>query len=124
MGQAWIADSERPGGVGRAERERVFWERIASGRRSPARREPQRSIRQHAPGTETEKAPVRVESPWESAYLAVVTILTVVVFGLGWANFELERATGVEDAKRYDWSIRDSRTQATLFAQTARARSD
>jgi hypothetical protein len=69
-------------------------------------------------------APRERESRWESAYLALVTMLTVVVFGLGWVSFELELATGAEDTRGYDWSLRDSGSQATLLAQTARARSD
>jgi len=138
MGQAWIEDSERPGGVGRAERERVFWERVASGRKSPAREKSRRGARQDAPSSGqdadraadqvaepiAEEAPLRSDSPWESAYLAVATILGVVVFGLGWVSIERERATGVENSTGYDWSLRDSGSHSTLLAQIGRAGSD
>jgi len=131
MGQTWIEDSKRPGGVGRAERERAFWERVASGRKSPGRTKSRTrtardaSLAERAERAErAETAPKERESRWESAYLALVTMLTVVVFGLGWVSFELERATGAEDATGYDWSLRDSGSQATLLARTARARSD
>ena len=104
----WIEDGDRPGGVGRSERQRVFWERVASGR-------PPATISTHRAGShETSKTPEsqenrersgadahsssnsnsnpdsNCEGRWASAELAVVTMLTVVVFSLGWATFELE----------------------------------
>lgn len=82
MGLAWIEDRERPGGIGRGERERVFWERVASGRR-PAR----------ARDEEVEGGSV-----WESAELAIVTLLTVVIFGLGWVTVELEGRSHLESS--------------------------
>jgi hypothetical protein len=122
MGQAWVEDSKRPGGVGRAERERVFWERVASGRRSLAPGNSQGTRRRDAPrDTKTE---IRPESGWESARVAVVTMLTVIVFGLGWVSLELESATGASDAKGYDWSLRGSPTEANLLAQSERAGSE
>ena len=96
MRQKWIEADARPVGIGRAERERAFWERVASGRSAPR---PSRSAcREDA------------EGPWESAQVAVVTMLTVVVFGLGWVTLELEdvpRVTG------YDWSAGLSDSTAT-----------
>lgn len=93
----WIAAEDRPGGVGRAERERVFWERVASGRSTVATKPPK-------------------ESRWESLQLAIVTWLTVVVFGLGWVTLELEIAIGEagpapafgrEEASGYDGGTRE-----------------
>ena len=82
MGQAWIEDEDRPGGVGRSERERVFWERVASGRvrtRSNVERKSQR---------------LGATGGWaESLEMAIVTLLTVVVFGLGWATLETGNRT-------------------------------
>ena len=82
MGQMWIEgldEMRRPGGIGRAERERIFWERVASGRRVAETRD-----RSAASGA------------WESVEMAIVTLLTVVIFGLGWVSVELEGAqTGV-----------------------------
>jgi len=60
----------------------------------------------------------RTEGPWESARLAAVTMLTVVVFGLGWASFELEDAasgTGTISANGYDWSHQDFERTPTRF---------
>jgi hypothetical protein len=100
MGQAWIEDDRRPGGIGRTERERVFWERVASGRRSPDKAVGGNSNRNPGGGSSENE-----EGRWESAQLAVVTLLTVVVFGLGWVTFELERVTG---SARYDAGDHDS----------------
>jgi hypothetical protein len=91
MADEWIEDSARPGGIGRGERERVFWERVASGRASGR---PQRSA-----DDEKEIACSLTESPWESAQLAVVTMLTVVLFGLGWVSLELERLPSISPEK-------------------------
>jgi hypothetical protein len=115
MGKAWIEDSKRPSGVGRAERERVFWERVASGRPTLGRPPPRRKAAATRP--EGLKASERGgnrgedhakdrrehcgenrESRWESLQLAAVTMLTVIAFGLGWVTLELERASG---PKRY-----------------------
>lgn len=66
---AWIQPDRQTAGLGRSESERMFWQRVASG------------------GT---SAPGRGSALQESAELAVVTLLGVVVFGLGWAALEIE----------------------------------
>ncbi len=85
MGQLWIEgivgidDKQRPGGIGRAERERIFWERVASGQRAAEIRDNSAS-----------------GGAWESVEMAIVTLLSVVIFGLGWVSLELGGAeTGV-----------------------------
>lgn len=78
MNKRWIEDEKRPGGIGRAERQRVFWERVASGR-------PRHGGEQAAPAKSARQTKYA-----ESAEIAIVTILTVMVFGLGWATLELD----------------------------------
>ena len=114
----WIEDDHRPGGVGRSERQRVFWERVASGRppvrppvpppvpapvpapmtiSTPRARSPRQpesleasQIPESRRNQERSGSQANAEGRWASVELAVVTMLTVVVFGLGWATFELE----------------------------------
>ena len=65
-------DERRLGGIDRAERERIFWERVASGK-------PAAEIRNDSGAS----------GAWESVEMAIVTLLTVVIFGLGWVAVEL-----------------------------------
>jgi len=69
-------DERRLGEIDRAERERIFWERVASGK-------PTAEIRD-------DSGPSRA---WESVEMAIVTLLTVVIFGLGWVAVELDLAS-------------------------------
>ena len=73
-------------GVDRAERQRLFWERVATGHRKPRmpwkRSHPYPSAWAVSSGSS------------ESLELALVTLLTVMVFGLGWATLELEGIRG------------------------------
>ncbi len=107
--RAWVEDDARPGGVGRAERERIFWERVASGGARIAR--PER-IRRTGPRETAAATPDRSrtepepesqgEGAREGLEMAVVTLLTVVVFGLGWATLESEGVVGAGSATGYD----------------------
>jgi len=101
MGEAWIDDERRPGGIGRAERQRIFWERVASGRPHSFARS---SLAEPANSADRspdypQDAEIESEGPWESAQLSLVTLLTVMVFGLGWVTFELG---GVSPEAGYD----------------------
>jgi hypothetical protein len=75
-------DRPRRAGIGRAERERIFWERVASGRRAV-------EIRDNSAAS----------GAWESIEMAIATLLTVVIFGLGWVAVELG---GAEARVGYD----------------------
>lgn len=97
---AWIEDHLRPGGVGRSERERLFWERVASGGQSGPARAVEVAPAEQAPARE----PAKAASPWESAEVALVTLLSVVIFGLGWVTVELERLDAVGDASGSQWA--------------------
>ena len=105
MGQMWIEgldEMRRPGGIGRAERERIFWERVASGRRVAETRD-----RSAASGA------------WESVEMAIVTLLTVVIFGLGWVSVELE---GAQTGVGYDLASLESITERSGGGPLSEAR--